>query len=127
MGEGTHLQRDQTLDRSLVVLQKTTSNRAVSLKMAVTAPQRQQKHALSRKTSSTPGTTCTQRRASRLETWLGVLPSALRTASASSGLTIQGCPSVGWKHLIEEEVHPQRGQSLDRKHAGLQVLYQKNL
>ena len=52
--------------------------------------------AQSRRTPSTPGTTCTQRRASRLETWPGVLPSALRTASASSGLTIQGqsnlCP-----------------------------------
>ena len=82
------------------------------LKMAVTALRRQQKvvellhlHAFistvelyeqcyiqlaqSRRTPSTPGTTCTRRRASRLETWLDVLPSALRIASATSGLTTQ--------------------------------------
>ena len=64
-----------------------------------------------RRTRSTLGTTCTQRRASRLETWLGVLPSALTTASASSGLTTQGrsnlCPQLsltytkGWEVLAE--------------------------
>ena len=87
--------------------------------MAVTAPQRQQKviellsghgviatfehyeqcntqHAQSRRTPSTPGTTCTRRRASRLETWPGMLHSALRTASASSGLTIQGRTSLSF-------------------------------
>ena len=83
------------------------------LKMAVTALRRQQKvvellhlHAFistvelyeqcyiqlaqSRRTPSTPGTTCTQPRASRLETGLAVLPSALTTTSANSGLTTQG-------------------------------------
>ena len=61
-----------------------------------------------RRTRSTPGTTCTRRRALMLETWLDVLPSALTIASASSGLTTQGwnffdffticiteCPSAG--------------------------------
>ena len=115
------------------LFQKTTSSLAVLLKMAVTAPQRQPKviellhvhefiaivevneqyytqPAQSRRTRSTPGTTCTRGRASRLETGLGVLPSALRTASASSGPTTRGiirvfhflpfasnpeCPSAG--------------------------------
>ena len=43
-----------------------------------------------KRTRSTPGTTCTRGRASRLGTWLGVPTSASRTTSASSGLSIQG-------------------------------------
>ena len=43
-----------------------------------------------RRTQSTRGTTSTQGKASRLETWRDALGSASGTASASSGLTIQG-------------------------------------
>merc|ERR1711971_791431 len=116
--DGRHLQKDQTLVRSLVVLHKTTSCLGISLMTdPVNAPLGQQKSARSRRTQSTPGTTCTQRRASLAGTWLAVLPSASMTTSASAGL----------RHQTREEVHPQRGQCQDRRLVGHQVLYQKNL
>merc|ERR1719228_2715243 len=90
-----HRLRGQTLDRNLVVSQKTTSVLASSLKTAVIAPLRQQRPAPLKRTRSTPGTTYTQRRASRLETWPGVLPCALTTASASFGLTTRESRSAG--------------------------------
>ena len=89
-----------------------------------------------RRTQSTRGTTSTQGKASRLETWRDALGSASGTASASSGRTIQGwiknwltlhrlsyteCPSAGLRLQTKEELHLQRDLPLDRKGVELQV------
>ena len=94
-----------------------------------------------RRTRSTPDTTFTLRRASRLETWRAAPTSASRTASASFGLTIQGktrltvgvtfhqflfyiteCQSAGWRPLTRGRVLPIRVRSQDRRPAVLQVI-----